>query len=74
MNSPTKIKIVNSLYKKFIPEGIIISVNNEVNLKSLSNYQFFEGKEFSHKTSVTICKNFSCSLPMSELGEIEKNL
>ena len=82
LNSPTEItivntensKIVNSLYKKFIPEGIIISVNNEVNLKSLSNYQFFEGKEFSHKTSVTICKNFSCSLPMSELGEIEKNL
>ena len=82
LNSPTEItivntensKIVNTLYKKFIPEGIIIPVNNEENLKSLSKYPFFEGKEFSNNTSFTICKNFTCSLPMSELDEIEKNL
>tara|TARA_B100001750_G_scaffold4765_1_gene3785 strand:- start:2226 stop:4250 length:2025 start_codon:yes stop_codon:yes gene_type:complete len=82
LNSPTEItivntensKIVNSLYKKFIPEGIIISIKDEENLKSLSKYPFFEGKEFSNKTNVTICKNFTCSLPMIELTEIEKNL
>jgi uncharacterized protein YyaL (SSP411 family) len=62
------------LYKKFIPEGIIISINNEENLKSLSKYPFFEGKEFPNKTNVTICKNFTCSLPLSELSEIEENL
>jgi hypothetical protein len=82
LNHPTEItiinpensKIVNFLYKKFMPEGIIISINNEKNLKLLSKYQFFEGKEFSNKTHVTICKNFTCSLPLSELSEIEENL
>jgi len=82
LNHPTEItiinpensKIVNFLYKKFMPEGIIISINNEKNLKLLSKYLFFEGKEFSNKTHVTICKNFTCSLPLSELSEIEENL
>ena len=82
LNHPTEItiinpensKIVNFLYKKFMPEGIIISINNEKNLKLLSKYPFFEGKEFSNKTHVTICKNFTCSLPLSELSEIEENL
>ncbi|MDC0202891.1 thioredoxin domain-containing protein [Candidatus Nitrosopelagicus sp.] len=67
-------EIVNSLYKKFIPEGIIIQIKDEENLKLLSTYPFFEGKEFSEKTNVTICKNFTCSLPLSELSKIEENL
>ena len=82
LNSPTEITILNtenseivtSLYKKFIPEGMIITINDEKNMKSLEKYPFFEGKKFSDKTNVTICKNFSCSLPMSELEQIEKNL
>ena len=72
--NPENSEIVNSLYKKFIPEGIIIQIKDEENLKLLSKYPFFEGKEFSNKTSVTICKNFTCSLPLSELSEIEENL
>ncbi|MDC0211272.1 thioredoxin domain-containing protein [Candidatus Nitrosopelagicus sp.] len=67
-------EIVNSLYKKFIPEGIIIQIDDEENLKLLSEYPFFEGKEFSDKTNVTICKNFTCSLPLYELSKIEENL
>jgi len=82
LNSPTEItivntensKIVDSLYKKFIPEALIITIKTEKNLASLSKYPFFEGKEFSNQTKVTICKNFSCSLPLSELSEIEKSL
>lgn len=82
LNSPTEITIVNtenseivySLYKRFIPEGIIIPIDDNDKMTSLLKYPFFEGKEFSDKTSVMICKNFSCSLPMSELDQIEENL
>lgn len=82
LNSPTEItivntensEIVNSLYKRFIPEGIIIPIDDNDKMTSLLKYPFFEGKEFSDKTSVMICKNFSCSLPMSELAQIEENL
>jgi hypothetical protein len=62
------------LFKKFIPEGFIISINDEKNLKLLSKYPFFEGKDFSNNTKVTICKNFTCSTPLSKLSEIEENL
>ena len=82
LNSPTEItiintensEIVNSLYKKFLPEGLIIPIKTEQSLQSLSEYPFFEGKEFSNHTVVTICRNFSCSLPLSELSEIERSL
>ena len=72
--NPQNSEIINSLYKKFIPEGIIIQIKDEEQLKSLLKYTFFEGKDFSNKTMVTVCKNFTCSLPMSKLSEIEETL
>jgi len=80
---PTEITIINgknselisSLRKKFLPESIMILVTNQNNLDILSKYAFFSGKEFQDdKTNVFICKNFSCSLPLSDLSEIEKEL
>jgi uncharacterized protein YyaL (SSP411 family) len=80
---PTEITVINdmnsqlvsSLRKKFLPESIMVLVTNENNLKTLSKHAFFSGKEFQDdKTSVFVCKNFSCSLPLSDLSEIEKEL
>ena len=80
---PTEITIINdknselvsSLRKKFLPESIMVIVANQNNLDTLSKYAFFSGKEFQDdKTQVFVCKNFSCSLPLYDLTEIEKNL
>ena len=80
---PTEITIINdknselisALQKKFLPESIMIIIRDSDNLNSLSKYTFFSGKEFQDdKTSVFVCKNFSCSLPLSNLSEIEKEL
>jgi len=80
---PTEITIINdknfelvsSLRKKFLPESIMVLVKNEKDLAALSKYSFFSGKEFQqNKTNVFVCKNFSCSLPLSNLSEIEKEL
>ena len=80
---PTEITIINdknselisALQKKFLPESIMITVRNKDNLNSLSKHAFFSGKEFQDdKTTVFVCKNFSCSLPLSDLSEIEKEL
>ncbi len=80
---PTEITIINdknselisSLRKKFLPESIMITVSNNDNLNLLSKHVFFSGKEFQDdKTIVFVCKNFSCSLPLSDLSEIEKEL
>jgi len=80
---PTEITIINdknselvsSLRKKFLPESIMVLVENQNNLELLSKHSFFSGKEFQNdKTTVFVCKNFSCSLPLSDLSEIEKEL
>jgi len=80
---PTEITIVNnknselvsSLRKKFLPESIMVLVESQNNLEELSKHSFFSGKEFQNdKTTVFVCKNFSCSLPLSDLSEIEKEL
>jgi len=80
---PTEITIINdknselvsSLRKKFLPESIMVLVENQSNLEALSKHPFFSGKEFQNdKTTVFVCKNFSCSLPLSDLSEIEKEL
>ena len=81
--NPTEITIINdknselisTLQKKFLPESIIVIVRHKNNLDSLSKHAFFSGKEFQDdKTNVFVCKNFSCSLPLSDLSEIEKEL
>jgi len=80
---PTEITIINgknselvsSLRKKFLPESIMVLVESQNNLETLSKHSFFSGKEFQNdKTIVFVCKNFSCSLPLSDLSEIEKEL
>jgi len=80
---PTEITIINGknselvsyLRKKFLPESIMVLVENQSNLEALSKHSFFSGKEFQNdKTTVFVCKNFSCSLPLSDLSEIEKEL
>ena len=80
---PTEITIINgknselvsSLRKKFLPESIMVLVESQSNLEALSKHSFFSGKEFQNdKTTVFVCKNFSCSLPLSDLSEIEKEL
>ena len=73
INSENK-EIVNSLLKKFLPESLIVCVNSKEQLESLSSYPFFAGKEFSNKTSVFVCKDFTCSLPLDSISEIEKLL
>ncbi len=79
---PTEITVLNTenqiiydyLRKEFIPAGIIIMLQNKEQLDKLKGYPFFEGKEFGQKTSAYVCKNFTCSLPLSTLEEIKKQL
>ena len=68
-------ELIDSLNKKFIPESIIVQIDNKHKLDALSNYSFFTGKQFpENTTNVFVCKNFSCSLPLVNISEIEENL
>ena len=68
-------ELIDSLNKKFIPESIMVQIDNKHKLDALSNYSFFTGKQFpENTTNVFVCKNFSCSLPLVNISEIEENL
>jgi hypothetical protein len=73
--NPKNIEISKFLMKRFLPESIIVTVFDESQLKNLSGLPFFAGKEFKkEKTTVFICKDFTCSLPLESVSEIEKHL
>jgi hypothetical protein len=82
LQKPTEITIINSenseickfLSGKFIPESILVTVNNKTQLENLAKFPFFAGKIFSDKTSVFVCKDFTCSLPLETITEIDSHL
>ncbi|MGH9999334.1 MAG: thioredoxin domain-containing protein [Nitrosopumilaceae archaeon] len=68
-------EIYDGLTRKFIPESILVIISKEEYLNELKKYQYFSGKEFvKNKTTVYICKGFTCSLPLHLMSEIEKLL
>ena len=63
------------LSKKFLPEFIIVAIHQEDELNLLSKLLFFTGKQFSQsETNVFVCKDFSCSLPLTNIEDVEENL
>lgn len=69
--NPVNKEIADFVTKKFLPEAIVITVPAADKLAKLSKYQFFAGKEFTDETTVFVCKNFTCSLPLKTTQEIE---
>ena len=73
--NPQNAELVSKLSKKFLLESIIVTIHQEDELNLLSKFSFFAGKEFlTDQTTVFVCKNFSCSLPLTNITEIEKHL
>ena len=82
IQKPTEITIINSenseicksLNLDYLPNSILITIKNSSQLDTLSKYPFFAGKLFEEKTSVFICKDSTCSLPLHTIDEINSNL
>ena len=68
-------QIISTLNKKFLPESIMVIISDNDELDTLSKFSFFAGKEFpTDQTNVFVCKNFSCSLPLTSISDVEENL
>jgi uncharacterized protein YyaL (SSP411 family) len=82
LQKPLEITVLNTkndeisqfLNKKFLPESILVTIKDKNQLENLSKYPFFAGKKFEDKTSVFVCKDFTCSLPLETIPEIESQL
>ncbi|QLH07223.1 thioredoxin domain-containing protein [Nitrosopumilus ureiphilus] len=67
-------KLCNSVLTDYLHNSFIVTIQNSSQLDVLSEFPFFTGKTFEDKTSVFVCKNFSCSLPLHTLDEINSHL
>jgi len=82
MEKPVEITVINtensklctSLLTDFLPNSFIVTIQNSTQLENLSKYPFFTGKIFDDKTSVFVCKDFTCSLPLHTIDEINSHL
>ena len=82
IQKPVEITVINtenseiceSLLSNYLPNSIMITIQNSSQLENLSEYPFFAGKLFEDKTSVFVCKDFTCSLPLHTIDEINSNL
>ena len=83
LQKPIEIIVINKmdkavyeyLTKKFLPEAILVTLSNKGDLDSLGQLPFFAGKDYDvGKTKVYVCKDFTCSLPLETINEIEKIL
>ena len=73
--NPKNSEIFKFLNLLFLPESILVNVKSQEQLKNLNQIPFFAGKEFNeNKTIVFVCKDFTCSLPLQSISEIEKLL
>ena len=67
-------ELCNSILMNYLPNSFIVTIQNSSQLNTLSEYPFFAGKTFEDKSTVFVCKNFSCSLPLRTLDEINSHL
>ncbi len=72
--NPTNNEINKFLTMKFLPESILVTIKDKNQLENLSKFPFFSGKNYEDKTTVFVCKDFTCSLPLRTLPEIESHL
>ena len=82
IQNPVEITVVNtenleickSLLLTYLPNSIMVMIQNSDQLDGLSEFPFFAGKLFEEKTSVFVCKDFTCSLPLHTIDEINSSL
>ena len=72
--NPENSELCKTLQSEYIPNSFLVTVQNNEQLSELSEFPFFAGKNFEEKTSVFVCKDFTCSLPLHTIDEVRNNL
>ena len=67
-------KTTSELARRYIPESILVSVRDPQQLKTLKTVALFAGKRFEEQTVSYVCRDFTCSLPLKSIKEIEAHL
>ncbi|RNJ78848.1 MAG: thioredoxin domain-containing protein [Nitrosopumilus sp. B06] len=79
LHGPEEILVLNTenqdicrfLYSRYLPNSLLLTVDNADNLRELERYPFFAGKLLGEKTEVFVCRDFACSAPINTMQEIK---
>ena len=82
LRKPVEITILNPendtirkmLSTEFIPNGMLVFIQNKEQAQNLAKYTFFAGKAFSDKTQVFVCKDMTCTPPLHEISDIRDQI
>ena len=75
-----KSALLDFVNKAFIPNGILSIIDKNSNIKSLEKYSLFQNKSLINKNSpsveefVLVCKEFTCSPPITNIGNLKEAL
>ena len=73
--NPVNSELVSSIERRFIPESLCVRISGADQLDDLKEYPFFAGKTFpADRTQIYVCKDFSCSLPLEKLADLDSYL
>ncbi|WP_299292033.1 thioredoxin domain-containing protein [Nitrosopumilus sp.] len=72
--NPENSELCKTLQSEYIPNSFLVTIQNKDQLSGLSEFPFFAGKNFEEKTSVFVCKDFTCSLPLHTIDQVKENL
>jgi hypothetical protein len=67
----------NWINSHYIPNGIITIIEDKLQLEKLQKYLLFKGRNFDRENTsecVFVCRNFTCSLPIYSIQELEKQI
>lgn len=62
------------LKEQFLPDGITAFVAEEKDLQALQKYSFFQGRSAEKGETAFVCRNFTCSLPITTEKELARQL
>lgn len=66
--------ISGALRNEFIPESIIVHIRNKGQAEALQKYPFFAGKTFQTTEEAYVCKDATCSPPLTEASQVASRL
>ena len=66
--------IADALHAEFIPESIMVHIRNKIQAEALQKYPFFTGKQFRATEEAYVCKDATCSPPLTETSQVMARL
>ena len=75
LDSPSAVDMLVCLHRRFVPAKVVAAAPGPVDPDLAAKAPLLAGKDVvDGKTTVYLCENFACKQPITEVGELEREL